>query len=215
MKLKPIIYIALAGAVATGMFSCTKLTEEFRSELEEGNTDVDPAGLLITAYNSLNTPYQQEQRWVMQEISTDAAMAPTRGGDWDDNGMHRAIHLHTWNADNGYMNNTFVSLGTAIYNATNVLRYNPNPQQAAEARFIRALTMFDMLDLYGVVPIREGESLEDFRIAPRVLQPQEAIDYIKKRTGRNSNRASQQWADGCVRGQPKCRTRLANETAFE
>ncbi|MFD1768715.1 RagB/SusD family nutrient uptake outer membrane protein [Sphingobacterium suaedae] len=179
MKLKPIIYIALAGAVATGMFSCTKLTEEFRSELEEGNTDVDPAGLLITAYNSLNTPYQQEQRWVMQEISTDAAMAPTRGGDWDDNGMHRAIHLHTWNADNGYMNNTFVSLGTAIYNATNVLRYNPNPQQAAEARFIRALTMFDMLDLYGVVPIREGESLEDFRIAPRVLQPQEAIDYIK------------------------------------
>lgn len=181
MKLRSLIYIALAGVATMGTSSCTKLTEEFRGELEESDgLNVDPAALLITAYNSLNTPYQQDQRWVMQEVSTDAAMAPTRGGDWDDNGMHRAIHLHTWNADNGYMNNTFVSLGTAIYNATNVLRYNPGAQQAAEARFIRALAMFDMLDLYGVVPIREGESLDDFRIAPEVLQPQQAIDYIVK-----------------------------------
>ncbi|WP_270088142.1 RagB/SusD family nutrient uptake outer membrane protein [Sphingobacterium sp. SYP-B4668] len=180
MKLRSLIYIVIAGSVITSTFSCTKLNEEFKGELEEGTSNVEPGALLITAYNSLNTPYQQEQRWVMQEVSTDAAMAPTRGGDWDDNGMHRAIHLHTWNADNGYMNNTFVSLGTAIYNAGNVLRYKPSAQQAAEARFIRALTMFDMLDLYGVVPIREGASLEDFRIAPEVLQPQAAIDYMVK-----------------------------------
>lgn len=179
MKLRSLIYIAIAGTVTASTFSCTKLNEEFRGELEEaGAGNIEPGALLINAYNSLNVPYQQEQRWVMQEVSTDAAIAPTRGGDWDDNGMHRAIHLHTWNADNGYMNNTFVSLGTAMYNAINVLRFNPSAQQAAEARFIRALVMFDFLDLYGVVPIREDESLEDFRIAPRVLQPQEAIDYI-------------------------------------
>ncbi|TDS12374.1 RagB/SusD family nutrient uptake outer membrane protein [Sphingobacterium paludis] len=179
MKLKSLIYIALLGSFSASMSSCTKLNEEFRSELEEAESgNVDPAALLINAYSSLNVPYQQEQRWVMQEISTDAAMAPTRGGDWDDNGMHRAIHLHTWNADNGYMNNTFVSLGTAMYNAINVLRFSPSAQQEAEARFIRALTMFDLLDLYGVVPIREGESLEDFRIPPEVLQPQQAIDYM-------------------------------------
>src|SRR5690606_31375806 len=122
MKLRSLIYIALAGVATMGTSSCTKLTEDVRGELEESDgSNVVPVALLITAYNSLNTPYQQDQRWVMQEVSTDAAMAPTRGGNWDDNGMHRAIHLHTWNADNGYMNNTFVSLGTAIYNATNVL----------------------------------------------------------------------------------------------
>jgi len=180
MKLRYLLYITITGFFVTNLTSCTKLKEEFKSELEEGTSNVDPGGLLVTAYNSLNVPYQQEQRWVMQEISTDAAMAPTRGGDWDDNGMHRAIHLHTWNADNGYMNNTFVSLGTAVYNATNVLRYKPNAQQGAEARFIRALAMSDLLDLYGVVPIREGASLEDFRIAPEVLQPQAAMDYIIK-----------------------------------
>lgn len=179
MKLRSLLYVAMTGMLLTGTNSCTKLSEEFRGELEEGGaTNVEPAALLTNAYISLNVPYQQEQRWVLQEISTDAAMAPTRGGDWDDNGMHRAIHLHTWNADNGYMNNTFVSLGTVIYNAGNVLRFSPSAQQAAEARFVRALAMFDMLDLFGVVSIRQGASLEDFRIAPDVLQPAEAMDFI-------------------------------------
>lgn len=180
MKFRSIIYIAIAGLVVTAS-ACTKLKEEFNGELEDsGTSNVEPGSLLITAYNSLNVPYQQEQRWVLQEVSTDAAMAPTRGGDWDDNGMHRAIHLHTWNADNGYMNNTFVSLGTAIYNAGNVLRYKPSKEQAAEAKFIRAMVMADMLDLYGVVPIRQGASAEDFKVAPDVLAAQEATEYILK-----------------------------------
>lgn len=180
MKTIYILYILLWSSIIASTSSCTKLNEEFRSELEEGSTNVDPAALLITAYSALNTPYQQEQRWVLQEVSTDAALAPTRGGDWDDNGMHRSIHLHTWNADNGYMNNTFVSMGTAIYNASNLLLHNPSAQQAAEAKFIRAIAMFDMLDLFGVVPVREGPALTDFRIAPEVLQPQAAIDYMVK-----------------------------------
>jgi len=157
--------------------SCTTLDERLRSELEEGVGDVNPADLLIGAYSALNTPYQQDQRWVLEEISTDAALAPTRGGDWDDNGIHRAIHLHTWNADNSYMNNTFNSLLTVQFQASNVLRNNPNPQQAAEARFIRALSMYDVLNLWGVVPFREN--LDDFRLDPVTLQPQEAISFIE------------------------------------
>lgn len=173
-------YLLFSGAVLFSAFSCTKLNEEFRGELEEGTSNVGADGLLITAYSSLLVPYQQDQRWVLQEISTDAAMAPTRGGDWDDNGIYRAIHQHRWNADNGFMNSTFVSLGTTVYNATNVLRFNPSEQQKAEARFLRALAMFDMIDLYGVVPIREGDALDDFRIAPKVLQAGEGLDYIIK-----------------------------------
>lgn len=180
MKLRRLLYTGAIGILVSATFSCTKLNEEFQGEVEEGGADINPAGLLITAYSALNTPYQQEQRWAMQEISTDAAMAPTRGGDWDDNGTHRALHLHTWNAENSYVNNTFVSLGTAVYNASNVLRHNPTPQQAAEARFIRALAMFDILDLYGQVPKRDDAAMEDFKLNPNVLQPAEAMDYIIK-----------------------------------
>jgi SusD family. len=171
-KLYSTIFLITAGLA----LSCTDLDEQLRSELEQGVTNVNTADLLIGAYSALNIPYHQDQRWVLEEISTDAAMAPTRGGDWDDNGIHRAIHQHTWNADNSYMNNTFNSLLTVQFQASNVLRNNPTPQQAAEARFIRALSMYDVLNLWGVVPYRE--ELDDFRVPPVTLQTQEAIDFI-------------------------------------
>ncbi|SEL78147.1 RagB/SusD family nutrient uptake outer membrane protein [Parapedobacter koreensis] len=172
IKIYRTIFLVIAGLA----ISCTNLDEQLRSELEQGVSTVNTADLLIGAYTALNEPYQQEQRWVLEEISTDAAIAPTRGGDWDDNGIHRAIHLHTWNADNSYMNNTFVRLLTAVFQASNVLRNNPSAQQAAEARFIRALAMYDVLNFWGVVPYRED--LEDFRADPITLQTQEAIDFI-------------------------------------
>jgi len=171
-KLYSTVFLIITGLA----LSCTDLDEQLRSELEQGITNVNAADLLIGAYSALNEPYQQEQRWVLEEISTDAAMAPTRGGDWDDNGIHRAIHQHTWNADNSYMNNTFRTLLTAQFQASNVLRNNPNSQQAAEARFIRALSMYDVLNLWGMVPYRED--LDDFREPPITLQPTEAIDFI-------------------------------------
>ena len=163
--------------VATGLcFSCTDLDEHLKSELEQGVSNVNTADLLTGAYTALYTPYHQDQRWVLEEISTDAAMAPTRGGDWDDNGIYRAIHQHTWNPDNSFMNSTFNSLLTVQFQASNVLRNDPTPTQAAEARFLRALSMYDVLSLWGMVPYRED--LEDFKIPPTTLQAQEAIDFI-------------------------------------
>lgn len=175
MKLyKKLGLIALCSGL---LFSCTDLDEQLRSDLEEGvSGNIDPGQLLIGAYNTLNGPYQHDNRWSLQELSTDEAIAPTRGGDWDDNGTHRAIHLHTWNADNSYLNNTFNGLMSAIYQSSNVLRYNPSSRQAAEARFIRALAVFDVLDLWGVVPFRED--LEDFRKLPVTLSTEDAINFV-------------------------------------
>ena len=156
-------------------FSCTKLKEEFRSNLEAGD-NISASDLLISAYATLNGPYQQGNRWSMQEISSDLAIAPTRGGDWDDNGRHRALHLHSWNADNDYMSGCFGQLGTAIYQSSNVLRNSPTTQQAAEARFIRSLAIFDMLDFWGKAVYRED--LERFKLDPVLFDPQSGLDFI-------------------------------------
>src|SRR5690606_19904065 len=88
----------------------------------------------------------------------------------------RAIHQHTWNQDNSFMNSTFNSLLTIQFQASNVLRNDPNPRQAAEARFIRALSMYDVLSLWGMVPYRED--LDDFKVPPITLQTQQAMDFI-------------------------------------
>lgn len=156
-------------------FSCTKLKEEFRSNLEEGD-NISANDLLISAYATLNGPYQQGNRWSMQEITSDEAIAPTRGGDWDDNGRHRALHLHTWNADNDYLSGCFGQLGAAIYQSSNVLRNNPTKQQAAESRFIRSLAIFDMLDFWGKAVYRED--LEKFKLDPILYGPEEGLQFI-------------------------------------
>ena len=67
--------------------SCTKLDESFRSELEENNSaTITASQLLVSAYNSLNGPFQTGDLWHISQHTTDETIAPTRGPDWDDNG---------------------------------------------------------------------------------------------------------------------------------
>lgn len=158
-------------------FSCTKLDEKFRSELQQGNTsNITPAELLRSAYNSLNGPFQLGDLWHAQEHTTDEIIAPTRGPDWDDNGQWRALHAHTWNADQGQIRGAFNGLLGAQFAASNVLQFNPSAQQAAEARFIRALTMYWVLDGYDQVPYRED--LTNYKILPKTLKGTAAADFI-------------------------------------
>lgn len=160
-----------------GVFSCTKLDETFRGEISQSNSgNVSPADLLVNAYNTLGT-FQTGNIWHLEEHTSDEIIAPTRGPDWDDNGQWRALHAHTWNADHGIVGGAFSDLLSAQFAASNVLQFNPNAQQAAEARFIRALTMFFVLDGWGQIPYRED--LNDYRIDPTTLQGQDAINFIE------------------------------------
>jgi hypothetical protein len=160
------------------LFSCTKLDEDFRGELQQGNTaNITPAELLIGAYNSLNGQFEANGNLNNSaQVTSDETIVPTRAGDWDDNGLWRALFLHTWNADHSFLRGAFEGLLGAQFAASNVLQFNPSAQQAAEARFIRALSMFWVLDGWDQVPYRED--LTDYRIAPKTLKGTEAADFI-------------------------------------
>ena len=163
--------------LAMVLFSCTKLEEKFRTDLEQGSSNNLTADqFLTTAYESLNGPFQWGDVWHSQEHSSDEIIAPTRGPDWDDNGQWRALHAHTWNPDQGQINGAFSGLLSAQFAASNVLQYNPSARQAAEARFLRALTMYWVLDGYDQVPYRED--LTNFKILPIILKGVEAADFI-------------------------------------
>lgn len=174
MKDFKIYFVLLFAAVFS---SCTKLDESFRSELEENTSGTITADqLLISAYNALNGPFQTGDLWHIQQHTSDETMAPTRGPDWDDNGQWRALHAHTWNADQGQIRGAFNGLLSAQFAASNVLQFNPSTQQAAEARFIRALSMYSVLDGYDQVPFRED--LTDYKKLPNTLKGIEAADFI-------------------------------------
>ncbi|MEX6688395.1 RagB/SusD family nutrient uptake outer membrane protein [Danxiaibacter flavus] len=175
MKLKVLTYILASTCCIS---SCTKLDETLHSTVSTGgigSNNVD--ALLKGAYNAMRVPYQQQDGvWALQEHSTDECLGPTRGGDWDDNGIWRVLHAHKWTADHAYVNNTFNNLGGVVFSSTDLLQYSPSASQAAQARFLRAFAMFDILDIWNQVPYRDpGESTVG---ASRVRKGSEALDYI-------------------------------------
>ena len=173
---------ALPVLAVLAMSGCTKLEENLGSTLT--NAQVSNAlgsngtGLLLSAaYADLGGPLTaQDQVFSLMENSTDESLVPTRGGDWDDNGVWRVVHNHTWNADHGQVTSVFNSLNKINFDATNVLGFNPSPAQAAEAKFIRALALYYLLDLYGQFPIRNpGDNL---LLAPTVKSGADGAAFI-------------------------------------
>ena len=164
--------------VALIFFSCTKLDERFRSELQQGNTaSVTATQLLTSAYQSMQGTFQGNGNLISSaQVTSDETIVPTRAGDWDDNGAWRQLFLHSWNADHSFLSGAYSALLGTQFAASNVLQFNPSPQQAAEARFIRALSMFWVLDGWDQVPYREN--LTDYKIVPKTLKGKEAADFI-------------------------------------
>jgi hypothetical protein len=86
------------------------------------------------------------------------------------------IHAHTWDADHSIVRNTFNSLLTAQFSATAVLEQSPTASEAAQARFIRALSVFLVADLYDQVPYRED--LKDLKAVPVTLKGVDAANKV-------------------------------------
>lgn len=160
-------------------FSCTDLEESLREDLtyEQAQDVISVNALINSAYGGLRLPYQDQSRfWAAQEHTTDECLGPTRGPDWDDNGIWRVLHNHTWTADHAFLANTFNELLQVVFTTTNALSFNPTPQQAAEARYLRAFVMFSIADGWGQVPFRQpGENLLN---PPQVLKGSEALDFV-------------------------------------
>lgn len=179
---KTITKLAIPFLAVLAMSGCTKLDEGLNSTLTNSQvaSSLGSAGtglLLSAAYADLGGPLtSQSGVFSLMENSTDESLVPTRGGDWDDNGVWRVIHAHTWNADHGQILDVFNALNKINFDATNVLGFKPTAAQGAEARFIRALALYYLLDLYGQFPIRNpGDNL---LLAPTVKSGADGAAFI-------------------------------------
>ncbi len=163
----------------TGVVGCTKLTESYKTTIPASTAALvlTPDLLLQSAYNDIPGPFvNQDQVFSLEENSTDESLVPTRGGDWDDNGVWRVIHNHTWNADHGQILSVFNGLNAMSFDATNVLAFGPSKAQAAEARVLRAIALYYLLDLYNQFPFRNaGDTLLN---VPKVYSGSAGMDFI-------------------------------------
>ncbi|KIA87315.1 RagB/SusD family nutrient uptake outer membrane protein [Flavobacterium sp. AED] len=169
--------ILFASTIVLGV-SCTNLDEEVLDGVVINNTaggTVNTASLLTNAYNGLRGFQDQDKMFALDEMSSDALVGPTRGGDWDDNAKWRQLHTHTWAPDNNEIRGAWNSLLSNVYNC-NLVVENGTATEVVQARFLRAFYYYNVVDLYGQAPYREaGSALTD---DPKVWTRQEATAFI-------------------------------------
>ena len=170
--------ILLTSTILLGV-SCTNLEEEVLDGYLNDNTsggNVNTTSLLKTAYRGLRDFQSQDMMFALDEITSDAIVGPTRGGDWDDNGQWRELHTHTWSPDHVLIKNSWNSLLSQVYNCNQVVENSTNASEIVEARFLRAFYYYNIIDLFGQVPYRPaGSRLED---DPLVWTRSEATAFV-------------------------------------
>lgn len=140
--------------------ACTDLEEQVLDE--SFNTTVsekDAAnGVIAPVYALLPNIYQHTTYFSLQEISSDEAILPYRGGtDWGDNGIYLDLHRHTYNSNTANVRNTWNPLVQALsrcVSAINALPEMKDPNAKtylAEAIGMKAFYNLLIFDLYGIV----------------------------------------------------------------
>ncbi len=170
--------------------SCTNLDEELYSEVtpdEFFNNEEEFISALGAAYTQFSN-YASNDPFALQETSTDEMVVPTRGQDWDDGGMWRRMHLHSWTFEDPQMNGGW-SFGFSGVNTANRLIYQfqlledegqVDPDDAAayiaELRAVRGFFYWQLIDLFGNVPL-----VTDFANAeatPPTVPRKDIFDFI-------------------------------------
>ena len=166
------------------MYSCTNLEvqetdSDFVAAVGEGTFDIDPVSALQTNYNDLGTLPDQANTYALYNHTSDEMIPPTRGTDWGDNGVWRTLHAHTWDASHVYVLATWDQINERVFRCNTTLSASGiTSAQKAQAKFLRALYMFHIIDLFGQVPFREADERDN--VDPIVKSRSEAFDFIEK-----------------------------------
>lgn len=146
---------AISGIILLTAASCAKLDEK-----TYGSVSVDQGGAASTTdlngvYSQLFGQTDQSNTYALQEHPTDEMMGPTRGTDWGDFGTWRKLHTHTWTPSHNQVSDTWDQLNIGVFRASQVISRATDNKIKAEASFLRAYFMFQVVDLYGQAPFRD------------------------------------------------------------
>ena len=181
MKRIKLKYYVLTLLTVIGFGSCTNLEiEETDSIISEGFQGLaDASSTVDQLYLRIRDQYgDQGNRFALNEVTTDAAIVPTRGTDWGDNGQWSSLHQHLWTPEHVFVINTWNDWNGNQLIASQVLdsRSNASATNIGDASFIRALSMWTILDMYGQVPYRDV-ALPSSAV-PEILSGEAAVSFI-------------------------------------
>jgi len=174
----------LAVALLAASLGCTKLNEQILDESSvTGLSEKQIAdGTIAPVYANLPTIFLHTGLFALQEITTDEAILPYRGGtDWGDNGIYIDLHRHTMNSNTANVRNTWNPLVQSLSRAVSAissLQANKDPNAAryiAEAKGMYAYYNMMALDLWGIIFVKE-----DPGATSKIVRGDSAVEYLKK-----------------------------------
>lgn len=174
----------LAFILLTG-WSCTDLEEQV---LDESLTGTVPENEIITsvvapAYSTLPQLFLHTHLFCVQEVSSDEAILPYRGGkDWYDGGVFYQLHQHECLPTNAKLKDTWNDLTLSLskcVSAISTLSELAKTDVAAksylaEMRGLRAYYNMVVLDLWGIV--FQKDNANDLSV---ILRGNDAVEYIR------------------------------------
>ncbi|WP_066832159.1 RagB/SusD family nutrient uptake outer membrane protein [Rufibacter ruber] len=171
--MKKIFYSAFLFASLTYV-GCTDLDEGIYGQQVADDfyaTEVGVNAALANIYNEVRGDWNgkgiagADRGWFdLNESSTDEMMIPRReNGDWDDNGIWRAMYTHTWTGSQEFIGNTWNWLYRSVFKcnlAVELLtKANADPARIAEAKVLRAYFYYMLMDGWGNVPFYTENNL--------------------------------------------------------
>lgn len=181
MKRTKLYYILIFAAIIS-VFGCTNLeieqTDSNFTNLSGDFTGVDPTAGLVGLYGDWRGQLEnQGDLYALVEVTSDAQLVPTRGTDWGDNGVWRNLHDHNWDPNHSMVKAVWNNLNQNVFRATTIIdsRSGGTAQQIAEAKFLRALATYWLVDFYGQAPFRGVDDGPE--VDPTVKTRTEAFDF--------------------------------------
>lgn len=185
MENKKFYKLFLLVALLSMSFGCTDLEEEVLDESLTGTGQAEVvSGSIAPAYGMLRAVWFHTVNFGLQEVASDEAILPYRGGtDWFDGGKFIAVHQHLMTPGNGLVEAAWTNITSAISRTviaeerlkSEAENGNVKAQEALyEMTAMKAYLNMLALDNWGVAFKKvDSEQISE------ILRKQDAIDYIE------------------------------------
>lgn len=175
------------GIFFLAVFACTSLEEDILDESLTGTGQAEVvSGSIAPVYGLLRQVWMHTVNFGLQEVASDEAILPFRGGtDWYDGGKYISVHQHLMTPSNALVTDAWTNITICLSRAVvaedklreEVGKGNPAAQHALyEMVAMQAYLNMLALDNWGLVFKKDNPNQTS-----ELLRGQKAVDYIESK----------------------------------
>lgn len=173
--MKKIYLSTLVGAFCSlSLLSCNDLDENVFSSITEQNyqySESDFNSTVASVYSFMRNLPSEHGYFVAQEVSADGIVMPPNASGWDDGGVYRRMHYHTWNSEQTHVGNVWGNFYQGALLCNKVIEQieegkvpaaseSIKQQGLAEVRAMRAFYYWQIMDNFGDAPLVTTTTME-------------------------------------------------------